>query len=45
MAADRWALSRQEKVIVAFGHSTFFKELMGGQHRRLRNGEMLEIQL
>lgn len=35
----RWVLSRPEEEMVIFGHSTFFKELMGGD-RRLANCEV-----
>ena len=34
-----WLTSRDEKVFVVFGHSTFFKQLTGG-HRSLKNCEV-----
>jgi hypothetical protein len=34
-----WLMSREDKVFVVFGHSTFFKELTGG-HRSLKNCEV-----
>jgi hypothetical protein len=34
-----WLMSREDKVFVVFGHSTFFKELTGGQ-RSLKNCEV-----
>ena len=34
-----WLMSREDKVFVVFGHSTFFKELVGGS-RSLKNCEV-----
>lgn len=34
-----WLMSREDKVFVIFGHSTFFKELVGG-NRSLKNCEV-----
>jgi hypothetical protein len=34
-----WLMSREDKVFVVFGHSTFFKELVGG-NRSLKNCEV-----
>ena len=34
-----WLMSREDKTFVVFGHSTFFKELVGG-NRSLKNCEV-----
>lgn len=41
---QHWLMSREEKLFVVFGHSTFFKELTGG-HRSLKNCEVYTYQL
>ncbi len=38
-AFSRWVQSRPEKVIVAFGHSSFWCEFLGGR-TRLKNCEL-----
>jgi hypothetical protein len=37
-------MSREDKVFVVFGHSTFFKELTGG-HKSMKNCEVFSYHL
>ena len=39
-----WLMSREDKVFVVFGHSTFFKELTGG-HKSMKNCEVFSYHL